>query len=361
MKFIKYLSLLILIVLAGSTIYISISHRQFQFKKNANFKAPQAFVFQQINNLKNWESWVQSSVAAEKSQFTYTDKTTGENASLTWQSPQKNKTRLTNTVVIHNSEIKQQAKWKKGLTKINYTLHWSFYKRKDSTKVSLKIQGELNFWGKALQIFSDQPIKERLTPKVAQSLVHLKAEIIKKITAYSIHVDGIAKTTLTNYVYKSVSSKNNSKAIAGKRYKINRDLQCYISENYIQPSGHPFVLFNQIDKSHGNAIISIGIPISEENIIDNQDSDILLGTRWPRKVVKGTLKGSHKNLPELWKTTETYLEDLKLTKSRYAKPYEIFIKDSSNSKNPADWITELYIPLATAKEVNQNKSSRTKP
>src|SRR5699024_1352553 len=235
MKVIKYFLLLIIVVFAGMIIYISITGGQFQLEQEISIQAPQSLVFQEINNVKNWGDWVRPSLTSAESEFSYTDKTTGEKAGLQWESREKNKMSLTNKVVTHNTKIKQQAEWKKGLSTIAYTLNWTFHRKEksDSTRVNLTIRGSLNFWAKALQIFSGTSIQDRLAPKVDKSLVSLKAATFKKTTAYSIHVDGITQTELTNYIYKSVSSKNNPEAIANKRKEIESELKNYIAENYL--------------------------------------------------------------------------------------------------------------------------------
>ena len=49
-------------------------------------------------------------------------------------------------------------------------------------------------------------------------------------------------------------------------------------------------------------------------------------------------------LTTAWKETMMYLAKNKLVQSNI-KPFEIYTNDPGDFPNPADWITEIYIPI----------------
>ena len=96
-------------------------------------------------------------------------------------------------------------------------------------------------------------------------------------------------------------------------------------------------------------IMSNGIPVSEKVTITD-DSGVLCGYIPKTKVLKTTLKGNYTNLSKAWTESMNYLAENNLEQSDI-KPFEIYTNDPGDFPNPADWITEIYIPL---KVINYN-------
>ena len=63
-------------------------------------------------------------------------------------------------------------------------------------------------------------------------------------------------------------------------------------------------------------------------------------------VVKVTLKGNYTNLKEAWNIANNYVKDNQLEASEMS-PFEIYVNDPGDLPNPADWMTEIYIPIKT--------------
>ena len=64
-----------------------------------------------------------------------------------------------------------------------------------------------------------------------------------------------------------------------------------------------------------------------------------------QKMVKTTLKGNYTNLKAAWTKAMQYIEDNQLEQMGTAAPLEIYANDPQVVPNPADWITEIYIPI----------------
>ena len=61
-------------------------------------------------------------------------------------------------------------------------------------------------------------------------------------------------------------------------------------------------------------------------------------------VLKTVLLGNYTNLTQAWAETMTHLSSNNLEASDI-KPFEIYTTDPGQVPNPADWRTEIYIPL----------------
>ena len=62
------------------------------------------------------------------------------------------------------------------------------------------------------------------------------------------------------------------------------------------------------------------------------------------EALKTTLKGNYTNLSEAWTEAYKYISENNLEQSDL-KPFEIYQNDPGEFPNPADWITEIYIPI----------------
>ena len=84
MKFLKYLILLLLIVIIGTSIYIATLDGNYDIKRTRTIKAPIEVVFNEINDFRNWQNWgpwyeLDSTIIAS-----FPDLTSGVGASYTW-------------------------------------------------------------------------------------------------------------------------------------------------------------------------------------------------------------------------------------------------------------------------------------
>jgi effector-binding domain-containing protein len=89
--------------------------------------------------------------------------------------------------------------------------------------------------------------------------------------------------------------------------------------------------------------MSNGIPVKERIKIP-EGSDISINFIPKMKVLKTTLTGNYTNLPKAWEATMKHLADNNIEQSEH-EPFEIYTTDPGNFPNPADWVTEIYIPI----------------
>lgn len=62
------------------------------------------------------------------------------------------------------------------------------------------------------------------------------------------------------------------------------------------------------------------------------------------KALKTTLKGNYTNLPKAWEAAQKHVAENNIQQSDMF-PFEIYQTDPDNVPNPANWVTEIYIPI----------------
>ena len=117
----------------------------------------------------------------------------------------------------------------------------------------------------------------------------------------------------------------------------------YMSQNQINMNGMPLTVYLDMNQEDDTVIMSNGIPVNERIEIA-EDSDILCGYIPNTKVLKANLMGNYTYLGEAWAEVMAYIASNNLVQSE-VKPFEIYINDPGDFPNPADWKTEIYIPL----------------
>jgi len=104
----------------------------------------------------------------------------------------------------------------------------------------------------------------------------------------------------------------------------------------------PFTIYNEMLDA-GAVIMSNALPMKEKTVVAG-DTNILNGYMPKMKVVKVTLKGNYTNLGAAWGEAFAYMSANNLEQSS-EKPFEIYSNDPGDFPNPANWITEIYIPI----------------
>ncbi len=82
------------------------------------------------------------------------------------------------------------------------------------------------------------------------------------------------------------------------------------------------------------------------DVDDNSKVSKLAKSQIPaHSAIKVTLHGDYKFLADAWSGLYVHTRGLKLAVNKQIPPYEVYIKGPHNCDNPADYITEIYMPI----------------
>ena len=202
--------------------------------------------------------------------------------------------------------------------------------------------GEQSFMEKVAFIFQDESLAEMMQPKFAQGLKNLQEEIAVKMNSYSINVDGITQHGGGYYMYITTASKISQ--VTERMEKMISEVTNFMSSNNIEQLGKPFVLYNEWNEDQGTAIYSAAY-FTPSEVITTAESSILNGFMPNQRTLKTTLKGDYENLKEAWDSAYAYLQNNGLRADEDAKAFEVYLIGPNDNANPAEWITNIYIPL----------------
>ncbi|MCB4798920.1 SRPBCC family protein [Neotamlana laminarinivorans] len=339
MKALKYLLFLFLIAIIGVAIYIAVQPNTFSFSRSRVIKAPAALLFNKVNNFKTWPDFSPWIELEPEATLTYGDTTTGVNASYAWNGAILGEGNMKTLHVEANKSITQKINFIKPFESQS-DINWTFENTNEGTKVTWAMSGKQDFMTKMYTTFAGS-IEENTSKDFDRGLFKLDSIATAEMKKYSIKVDGITQHGGGYYLYNTTSCKIDE--IETKMQSMLPKVSAFAFKNNIKMAGAPFVYYHKWDEKNGTAMFSCCIPTSERVI--TTDSAILTGQLEPFNAVKTTLKGDYKNLKEAWKTAMTYIPENNLEFVENGPMLEVYQTDPTNTPNPADWITQIYIAV----------------
>lgn len=340
MKFLKYILFLLLIAIIGLSIYVAVQPNSFEITRSRTIKAPAAVIYDNIIDYKNWEAWSSWKEENPDIKMTLPEKTEGVGASYTWEEDGEVGT-LTTVNVDKPNRIEQKMQFG-GFPASDIT--WTFKPNGDgTTDVTRTISGDdLPFLFKAYVTFKGG-MEEQIAPHFERELEKIDSIVVNGMKEYSVKVDGITEYGGGFYIYKTRSaSASNIRNMMARQYT---EIRNFMQEHTIKAAGMPFTIYNERN-DNGSVIMTNAIPVRNKVIVAD-NSNILCGYIEKTRAVKATLKGDYSNLGEAWNAAMNYLKDNNLEQSQQ-HPFEIYITDPGSTPNPANYLTEIYIPIKDA-------------
>lgn len=171
-----------------------------------------------------------------------------------------------------------------------------------------------------------------------------KDRIVKEaqalMEAYSIENSGVKMLEIGNFIGIKVACNWDEKDA-----KLDESLPAvlmYALQNKMQRNGSLFTMYHTTDSIKKHIQFSSCYPI--KNNFKSNDK-VTFGILKNRKYHVTTFKGNYKNLDEAWVKAYQFVEKDGLKIVPNQPTLEVYRKGHTQSANPADWVTELYIAV----------------
>lgn len=342
MKILKYFFLLILIVIVGGAIYIATLDNSYEVTRTKIIKAPIEVVYNNVNDYKNWPSWSPWLEKDTLAQLTYSDITFGKDAFFSWKSENKDVGEGSMTTVGSesfksiNQRIKFMAPWES-----ESDVYWSFISVKEGTEVTWAMKGEMAFGEKAFMAFNGGMDKV-IGPDYEKGLAKLDTVLQENMNRFTINVNGVTTHSGGYYIYKTGSCKIDE--FQSKMNEMMPQIEMYVEKNNISTAGSAFSLYHKLDMENDAIIFSCAVPVTEK-VITDAESGLLTGMLKPFEAIKITLQGDYKNIEAAWAEGLKYIKASTFEENQIIPSLEVYPTNPVFVPNPADWITEIYIPV----------------
>lgn len=345
MKILKYLLFLILIIIIGSAIYFGTKDGTYDLQDSMVINAPPEVMFSKVNDYKSWETWGPWKKEDPTITYTYAEKTSGEGASFSWSGDMNGS--VTTTKVIPNKEIEQKVVLKTSMGERNAIMYWSFDEVENGTKVTWGRKGEHTLVDKTYQTLKGSNYDSEVHKLNKAGIEGLAEAVAEDMKQYAINVDGVTQYGGGYYMYTTSVAKQDE--LDEKTKPMMNEVMGFVIKNKLNMAGNPFTIYNQIDNANNTVIFSTGVPVREQ-VITPENSPVVCGFMEPVSTVKTTLKGNYEHLNETYTKAKQYIEKNGLQVDPDRKMFEVYITDPEKVPNPANWVTEVYIPIISNPE-----------
>lgn len=340
MKILKYLLFLLLIVLIGGAVYFGTQDGNYDLSETKTIEAPAAVVFNTVNDLRTWEEWGPWKKEDSTMIFSYAEKTVGEGASYSWTGEMDGALK-TSSVTAH-SEILQDLTLMTPGGERNPKVYWTFEEENGQTKVTWGMKGEHTFMDKVYYALSGMDFEGDMKKMHTEGLEGIAINVTDSMKKYSVSQPEITSYGGGYYMYVSTSAKQNE--LSQRMGDMYGQIGAFMAQNNIQMSGMPFTIYHQVDDLNNTFIFSSAIPVNER-VITPQGSSVQCGFMPATAAVKTVLSGNYEHLHLAYETAEQFIAEKNLQVDTSRDMFEIYSNDPGEYPNPADWLTEVYLPI----------------
>lgn len=338
MKVFKYLLFLLLIIVIGLSVYIAVQPNSFEVKRERTINAPNAVIYNNVIDFKNWEAWSSWVEKDSTTKITLSEKTKGIGGAYSW-TDKDGKGAMKTIATTPYTSIDQELQFG------NYEpskIHWEFSPTSDgNTNVTWKMNSDnVPFMFKAFALVSGG-FDNMIGPDFERGLEKLDSIVTESMKVYSIKTEGTTTHSGGFYIYNTTSCKISD--LENKMQEMLPEVIAYAKKNNISIAGAPFVYYHKWDETNNAVMFSCCVPTTAQVI--TTESDILTGQLEPFKAVKTTLKGDYSNLKEAWDKTMNYITKNAFEFSENGPMLETYITEPTNEPNPANWVTDIYIAI----------------
>ncbi len=320
-------------------IYLATLDGSYDVAKTRMIDADPIVVFNDLNDYRNWKEWGPWYEQDSTIRVQYADNTVGEGGAYTWTSDVEGGGRMKTLQVQKPERLDQEMVFETPFGDMASEVYWILNKVETGTELTWGIKGELPFFSR----FMASGMTEQLGPMQERGLELFDKNLQKKLKVYSIDSVGVVDFSGGFYLYVSTSSKINQ--IGVKSEGMMDHISKFVQDNRIRLTGSPFTLYHKFDQENGTSMFSIAYPIAER--IVTQDSDILTGYMERGTYFKTILTGAYTNLQEAWEKAMFDAENLKeYALEESGESFEIYVNNQENTPNPAQLVTEIYVPVA---------------
>lgn len=340
MKTIKYIIYLLLLLIIGGAILISTDKGEYTKTETTTLHAPQEMVYDALRKWNNWKLW----------HIRWTeDPTTSlhtEAAVLEWASNNKlyengraefSKS-IPYTTIEYDAEIETSSGVMKEHTKISLEKLGKL-----ETEVKWESRITLSFWQKvAVRLGNGEKYIDSETNLFITSLATLGSNLNEKMSEHNSEVMGITELPERSYIHSATAS-NRDNFIATARKRIQQ-LYNYTDHHGIPVKGSPEIIIHKRENNNRNFLFSVALPLIDGYELNIENPEIVIGVFESRSTLKTSLKGDYKYWGETLELGIEYLEEQRLD---YPLEEGIVLKLINYKElpvNPAEWLTEIYIP-----------------
>lgn len=318
--------LIVLLVLVGFVLPAKLD-----ITKSYTINAPAAAVFEEINDLKRWETWQYWNTLDPEMKITYGEKTVGTGAYYSWNGPVLETGTITLTESIPDKSIAIVMDFGGNPANGFYSLEVAG----ENTQLNLNFTNDagMNPIGHWINVYMKGEIEKSFD--YAGEKIKGIAEAKPKFT-YQISEETVPAISYVGFMH--TMSPQDPAAVSAQMAKMYGELETILKKANVTVTGYPFAIYPSFSNESMDMICAMPVAADAKLPAKYKVETIRSGS-----AIKGIYKGDYTNLMALHLELDKYLQYKGLTMN--GAPMEVFVTDPMLEKDTAKWITEVYYPI----------------
>jgi len=322
------------IILIGLLSWAFFLPSEIHINQSVRVKAPIGVVFNQVNDLHNWNNWSPWKDTTLSAKFEGSEK--GVGAKVHWTDKREGESVLTIVESTPFSSIKTETLVPDKERKAE--MDFSF--EKDGEEVIVKWERNVNGLSYPFGRFVGWMLQKGYDHNFALGLQHLKAYVENNLNkpeyfGYEIVEDTFEKTSFLAKNEKSIM-QDMEKIMSASFGAIMQVL----AENGIQANGAPVVQWHSY-KPEGESEFTCMIPMLTDSTIAAKN---IYTTEIPRiKTIMIKYTGPYEGSYNAWVALDNYVIYNSLIMN--GDPWEEYVTDPGSEPDSSKWVTNIYFPV----------------
>lgn len=328
--------LIALLVLFG--LYVIISFfipSKVRVQRSAIITAPNALIFEQINNFHNWQYWSYWDNLDPGMKSTYEGPESGVGAAHSWTSNNRD---------VGNGSLKITKSIPHSMVLNDLTFEgmvshggWTIRDTADGAYVTGYMEMDMGFLAR---IFPGLMMDGFLGPAFESSLAGLKkrAEELKLAVPAPTTAIVIEPVVYKEQTYASVKVKTNLQNITNDISASYQKIGAFMQKNNVTMTGPVCAFYHSV--SPDNILMEPAIPISKSI---KGEGDIAVTTIKSGTAAVAHYYGSYLQKDAAYAALERWMK--KNNKTIKGSPWEVYITDPMMEKDTSRWLTDVYYPI----------------
>ena len=333
MKILKGILIFIVVVALLLVVVTFFLPSKVEMQRSKIIDAPGEVLFEQVNELKNWDSWSPWHQMDPNLDIEYSgENPVGEGAWYSWKgSDAVGSGKLTIVESQPHNFIRTEMFFMDSEDPAFSDFH--FEETEGGTNVTWTFDAEMSGMGKWFGLMMEGfigPTYEQGLEQLDSVATALPATSTANVEEFELEDTwyiGYMIETDMNGISESSNYARGFSAVGG-----------YIGQQGLQSMGMPMSIVHKFEPE--SVVLEMAIPVADSVAVPDS---LTLGKIPAGRALKMNHVGAYENLPDTWEAFETYNFDNQVRTRWY--PYEVYVTDPGLEPDTAKWITEIVYPV----------------
>lgn len=304
--------------------------------KSIQVDAPAPVVFEQVNNLKNWEKWSPWYAMDPEMELTYGEPSSGAGGWYAWKGEQAGVGKLEIVESSPSSAIQTQIWFTEDSSEAHARGNWTFLENEAGTQATWAFEGAFPWYQRIIiPLF----FRGMLEGQYEEGLAKLKevAEAAPRgfVAPPLVIEDQAVEPMLYAGIVPQTGHPDSISPILAASYA---EIGAFLAEAGIEQAGPPIAIYHEM--SDEQVVMEVGIPVATAGT----DGDrVKFKNTHGGKVVTALHVGPYENFGQTYDAIGAYMAKNGLVPS--GPSWEVYITDPEGVPDPNQWETRIYFPL----------------